>query len=58
MDLHLIKNVKRPVNRLDAVNKACYRIKYKTATGIIRYTAMTDHTLFTFPAAKAFQEER
>ena len=32
MNLHLIKNVKSPVNRFDAVNKAyADRIKYKTA---------------------------
>ena len=36
MNLHLIKNVKSPVNKLDAVNKAYVnRIKYKTTTGII-----------------------
>ena len=51
MNLHLIKNVKSPVNKSDAVNKAYVdRIKYKTATN----TVMTDHTLFTFSAAKAF----
>ena len=34
MNLHLIKNMKSPVNKLDAVNKAYVdRIKYKTATG-------------------------
>ena len=55
IDLHFIKNVKSPVNKLDAVNKAYVeRIKYKTATGNIPNTVMTDHTLFTFPAAKAF----
>ena len=55
MNLHLIKNVKNPVNKLDAVNKAyVHRIKCKTATGNIHNTAMTDHTLFTFPAVKAF----
>ena len=55
MDLHLIKNVKSPANKLKAVNKAyVYRIKYKTTTGIIPNIAMTDHMLFTFPAAKAF----
>ena len=55
MNLHLIKNGKGLVNKFDAVNKAyadC--IKYKTATGNIPNTAMTDHTLFTFPTAKAF----
>ena len=55
MDQHSINNVKNPANRLDAVNKAyADRIKYKTATGNIPNTVMTDHTLFTFPAAKAF----
>ena len=39
MDLHLIKNVKSSVNKLDAVNKAYVDcIKYKTATGIIPNT--------------------
>ena len=38
-----------------AVNKAYVdRIKYKTATGIIPNTVMTDHTLFIFPTTKAF----
>ena len=55
MDQHSIKNVRNPANRLDAVNKACAdRIKYKIATGYIPNTGMTDHTLFTFPAAKDF----
>ena len=55
MDDHLIKNVKNPVNKFDAVNKAyADRMKYKTTTGIIPNIAMTDHILFTFPAAKAF----
>ena len=57
MDDHLIKNVKNPVNKFDAVNKAyADRIKYKTTTGIIIIPniAMTDHILFTFSAAKAF----
>ena len=55
MDQHSINNVKNLVDRLDAVNKAyADRIKYKTATGNIPSTIMTDHTLFTFPAAKAF----
>ena len=54
-NLHLIKNVKSPVNKFDAVNKAyADRIKYKTAIRNIPDTVMTDHTLFTFPAAKAF----
>ena len=35
MDLYLIKNVKSPVNKFDAVNKACVDcIKYKTATDV------------------------
>ena len=55
MDLHSIKNVKSPINKLDAVNKAYVdRIKYKAATGDIANTVMTDHALFTFPAAKVF----
>ena len=55
MDQHSIKNAKNPVYRLDAVNKAYVdRIKYKTVTGFIPNTVMTDHVLFTFPAAKAF----
>ena len=55
MDQHSIKNVKNLADRLDAVNKAyadC--IKYKIATGNIPNTVMTDHTLFTFSATKAF----
>ena len=55
MDQHSIKHVMSPVNKLDEVNKAyADRIKYKTVTGNIPNTVMTDHTLFTFPAAKAF----
>ena len=55
MDQHSIKNVKNPVNKLDAVNNAyADRIKFKTATGNISNTVTTDHTLFIFPAAKAF----
>ena len=55
MDRHSIKNVKNPTDRLDVVNKAYDdRIKYKTATVNIPNTVMTDHTLFTFPPAKAF----
>ena len=43
----------RPVNKLDAVNKAYVdRIKYNSATCSIPNTVMTDHTLFTFPATK------
>ena len=55
MNLHLIKNMKSQVNKLDAVNKAYVdRIKYKTATGNIPNTVMSDHTFFTFPTAKVF----
>ena len=55
IDQHSIKNMKNPAHRLDAVNKAyAGRIKYQTATGNIPNTVMTDHLLFTFPAAKAF----
>ena len=55
MNLHLIKNAKIPVNKFDAVNKAyADRIKYKTAIGDIHNTILTDNTLFTFTAAKAF----
>ena len=47
--------MKNPAGRLDAVNKAyADRIKYKIATGNIPNTIMTDHTIFIFPAAKAF----
>ena len=55
MDDHLIKNVKNPVNKFDAVNKAyADLIKYKTTIGIIPNITMTDYILFTFAAAKAF----
>ena len=55
MDQHSIMNVKNRTVRLDVVNKACGdRIKYKKATGNIPNTFITDHTLFTFPHAKAF----
>ena len=55
MNLHLIKNVKSTVIRFDAVDKAYID---KTATGIISNTVMTDHTLFTFPTAKAFASRK
>ena len=59
MDQHSIKNVMSPLNKLDAVNKAyADRIKYKTATGNIPNIVMTDHTLFTFPATKAFASRK
>ena len=55
MNLHLIKNVKSPVNRFDAVSKAfADRIKYKIAIGNIPSIVITDHTLFTLPATKTF----
>ena len=55
MDQHSIKNVKYLVNKLDAVNRVyADRIKYKTVTGLIPNTAMTDHIHFIFLAAKAF----
>ena len=55
MDQHSIRNVRNPADRLDAVNKAyAVRIKYKRVTGNIPNTVITDHILFTFPAAKAF----
>ena len=56
MDLHLIKNVNSPVTKLEAANKAFVgRIKYKTNSGIIPYTVVTDHTLFTFPLRTLLQ---
>ena len=59
MNQHLIKNVKSPVNKFDAVNKAYVdHIKYKTATGTIPNTVSTDHTLFIFPAQKSVLNER
>ena len=51
MNQHSIKNVKSPVYKFDAVDKAFTDgIKYKSATGTIPNTVRTDHTLFTFPA--------
>ena len=59
MDQHAIKNVKNPTARLDVVNKAyADRIKYKTATGNIPNTVMTENTLFTFPLRKLSPVER
>ena len=53
MDQHSIKNVKNPGERFDAVNKAYVdRVKYKSFTGIISNTVLTDLTLVTFPDAK------
>ena len=55
MDQHSIKNVKNPIDRLDAVNKAyADLVKYKTASGNIPNTVLRDHVLFTFPTGKAF----
>ena len=55
MDQHSITNVKNPIDRLDAVNKAyADRIKYKTPSGNIPNIVLTDHILFTFPTGKAF----
>ena len=46
VDQHSIKDVKNPIDRLDAVNKAyADRIKYKTTSGNIPNTVLTDHTL-------------
>ena len=62
MNQHSIKNVKSPVNNLDAVNKAYVdRIQYKSATGTIPNTVNTvgkDHTLFIFPATKDIISEK
>ena len=45
--------------RIDAVNKAyADRLKYKTASGNIPNSVMTDHIFFTFPAAKAFANRK
>ena len=47
--------MKNPIDRLDTINKAyADRIKYKTVTGNIPNTVMTDHMIFRFPAAKTF----
>ena len=59
MDQPSIKNVKNPVDRLDAVNKTyADRIKYKTVSGNIPNTVLTDHILFTFPLRKLLPVER
>ena len=59
MNRQLIKNVKSPVNKLDAVNKSYIdRIEYKTATDNFTNTIMTDHTLLRFPPRKLLQVER
>ena len=55
MNQHSIKNMKNPIDRLDADNKTYVdRIKYKTASGNIPNTVLTDHILFTFPTGNAF----
>ena len=59
MDQHSVKNVKSPVERFDAVNKAYVdRVKYKSFTGIIPNTVLTDHTLVIFPDAKGFLSKK
>ena len=59
MDQHSIKNVNNLTDILDAVNKDyADRIKYKTVTGNIPNTVMTDHILFTFPVRKLLPVER
>ena len=55
MELNSIKNVKNPVDRLDAVSKAyADRIKYKTASDNISNTVLPDHILYPLPIAKPF----
>ena len=59
MDQHLIKNVKNPVEIFDTVNKAYVdRVKYKSFTGNIPNTVLTDHTLVSFPDAKGFLSKK
>ena len=59
MDQNSIKNVRNPIDRLDVVNMAyADRIKYKTASGNIPNTILTDHIIFTFPTGKAFASEK
>ena len=51
--------MKNPVERFDAVNKAYVdRIKYKSFTGIIPNTVLTDHTLASCPYAKGFLSKK
>ena len=55
MNLHLMKNVRSPVNKFDAVNKAYVnRIKYITTNRIIPNIGMSDDILLTFATAKTF----
>ena len=59
MNLHLIKKGMSTINKCDIVKKVyADRIKYKTAIGKFPNTVMTDHTLFTFPVARAFHSEK
>ena len=59
MDQHSIKNVKNPIDRLDAVNKAyADRIKYKTASGNIPNAILTEHILSHFSLGKLLPVER
>ena len=56
MDQHSIKNMKNPDDRFDTVNKAyADRIKYKTATGNIPDTVITEHTLHISRCKSSFQ---
>ena len=55
MNLHLIKNVKSPVNKLNTLNKSyADRIKCKTAFGNIPNFVMTEHTLFPISRCESF----
>ena len=59
MEQHSIKNVKNPVERFDASNKANVdRVKYKSFTGVIPNTVLTDHTLVSIPYAKGFLNKK
>ena len=54
-----MKNVKNQVEWFDAVNKAYVdSVKYKSFTGIIPNSVLTDHTLVTFPDAKGFLSKK
>ena len=51
--------MKNPVDRFDAVYKAYVdRTKFKSFTGIIPNTVLTDHTLVSFPDAKGFLSKK